>query len=170
MKLFAEISPRRPEFDPRSESVGFVVSKVALEKVFSKYFGFLYQLSFHYMTSIIYCHVTGVPWLILTGSRLDDWIYWHLLLQSLLFTINYSATANLPTSQITITHYQFPGNGFLRGTITSSHSEVFLPFLVQSHWNADPPELDPILQFNLAINRPSIYSLSMDHIENTFFY
>jgi hypothetical protein len=30
-------------------------------------------------------------------------------------------------------------------TITSNHSEVFMPFLVQSPWNADPPELDPIL-------------------------
>jgi hypothetical protein len=32
-----------------------------------------------------------------TGSGLDDWIYWRLLLQSLLITINYSAIANLPT-------------------------------------------------------------------------
>jgi hypothetical protein len=26
-----------------------------------------------------YCHVSGVPWRIITGSGLDDWIYWHLL-------------------------------------------------------------------------------------------
>jgi hypothetical protein len=26
-----------------------------------------------------YCHVSGVPWLIITGSALDDWIYWRLL-------------------------------------------------------------------------------------------
>jgi hypothetical protein len=31
--------------------------------------------------------------------------------------------------------------------ITWNHYEVFLPFLVQSPWNANPPELDPILQF-----------------------
>jgi hypothetical protein len=31
--------------------------------------------------------------------------------------------------------------------ITSSKYEVFLPFIAQSPWNADPPELDPILQF-----------------------
>jgi hypothetical protein len=31
----------------------------------------------------IYCHVSGVPWLIITGFGLDDWIYWHLLVQSL---------------------------------------------------------------------------------------
>jgi hypothetical protein len=24
-----------------------------------------------------YCHVSGVPWLIITGSGLDDWIYWY---------------------------------------------------------------------------------------------
>jgi hypothetical protein len=35
-----------------------------------------------------YCHVSGVPWLITTGSGKDDWICWHLLLQSLLITIN----------------------------------------------------------------------------------
>jgi hypothetical protein len=26
-------------------------------------------------SSSIYCHVSGVPWLIITGSGLDDWIY-----------------------------------------------------------------------------------------------
>jgi hypothetical protein len=34
-----------------------------------------------------YCHVSGVPWLIIAGSGLDNWIYWRLLLQSLLITI-----------------------------------------------------------------------------------
>jgi hypothetical protein len=41
-----------------------------------------------------------------------------------------------------MTRYPFPDNGF----ITSNHYEVFLPVLVQSPWNADPPEFDPILQ------------------------
>jgi hypothetical protein len=31
--------------------------------------------------NILYCYVSWVPWLIITGSRLDDWIYWRLLLQ-----------------------------------------------------------------------------------------
>jgi hypothetical protein len=65
--------------------------------------------------------------------------------ESLLITINYSAIANIPISQITRTHYPFPGNGFITGTITSNHNEIFLPFLIQSPWNANPPELDPIL-------------------------
>jgi hypothetical protein len=34
-------------FDPRSDHVGFVVDKVALGKVFSEYFGFPCQFSFH---------------------------------------------------------------------------------------------------------------------------
>jgi hypothetical protein len=36
-------------FDPRSSYAGFVVGKVALGLVFSKCFGFPYQLSFHQM-------------------------------------------------------------------------------------------------------------------------
>jgi hypothetical protein len=30
-----------------------------------------------------YCHVSRVPWLIITGFGLDDYIYWRLILQSL---------------------------------------------------------------------------------------
>jgi hypothetical protein len=81
------------------------------------------------------------------------WIGWldllTLLLQSLLFTSNYSTTANLHTSQIIRTGYPFPGNGFITGTITSNHYDIILPFLVQSLWNADLPELNPNLQFCL---------------------
>jgi hypothetical protein len=43
-------------------------------------------------------------------------------------------------------HYPFPGNGFITGTVTSNHHEV-LAFLDHSPWNADPLELDPVLQF-----------------------
>jgi hypothetical protein len=39
--------PLRPGFDPRSGHVGFVVDKVALGQVFSEYFGFPCQSSFH---------------------------------------------------------------------------------------------------------------------------
>jgi hypothetical protein len=96
---------------------------------------------------VLYCYVFEVPWLIIIGSGLDDWIYWHLRLQFLFITISYSAITNLNTSQVSTTRCRFPGNGFIRGTIISNHYEVFLSFLVQSHWTADPPELDPILQF-----------------------
>jgi hypothetical protein len=39
--------PRRPGFEPRSGHVGFVVDKVTLGQVFSKYSSFPWQLSFH---------------------------------------------------------------------------------------------------------------------------
>jgi hypothetical protein len=39
--------PRRPGLDPRSGHVGFVVDKATLERVFSEYFGFPCQFSFH---------------------------------------------------------------------------------------------------------------------------
>jgi hypothetical protein len=51
----------------------------------------------------IYCLEFMAPWLIITGFGLDDWIYWRLLVQSLFITLNYSAIANLPTSQISRT-------------------------------------------------------------------
>jgi hypothetical protein len=39
--------PRRPGFEPRTGHVRFVVDKVALAQVFSDYFDFLCQFSFH---------------------------------------------------------------------------------------------------------------------------
>jgi hypothetical protein len=41
------IPRRRTRFEPRSGHVGFVVDKVALGRVFSEYFGFPCQFSFH---------------------------------------------------------------------------------------------------------------------------
>jgi hypothetical protein len=43
----AGFPPRRPGLDLRSGHVGFVVDKVALGQVFSEYFGFPCQSSFH---------------------------------------------------------------------------------------------------------------------------
>jgi hypothetical protein len=42
----------RPGFYPRSGHVGFVVDKVALNQVFSEYFGFPRQFSFHRLLRI----------------------------------------------------------------------------------------------------------------------
>jgi hypothetical protein len=42
-----------------------------------------------------YWHVSGVSWLIITGSGLDDWIYWRLPLQSLLITMNYYSSQSV---------------------------------------------------------------------------
>jgi hypothetical protein len=41
------LPPRRPGFDPRSGHVRFMVDEVALGQVFSEYFGFHCQTSFH---------------------------------------------------------------------------------------------------------------------------
>jgi hypothetical protein len=39
--------------------------------------------------------VSGVPWRIVKGFGLDDWIYWRLLLKSLLITINYNSSKSM---------------------------------------------------------------------------
>jgi hypothetical protein len=47
-----------------------------------------------------YCkhrHVFMAPWLIITGYVFDDWIYWHILVQSLLITINYNSSLHSPS-------------------------------------------------------------------------
>jgi hypothetical protein len=45
-RLIADFPQRRPGFDSRSR-VEFVVDRVAVEQVFSEYFGFPCQFSFH---------------------------------------------------------------------------------------------------------------------------
>jgi hypothetical protein len=46
-QLVAGFPPRRPGFEPGSSHVIFVADKVALGQVFSEYFGFPCQSSFH---------------------------------------------------------------------------------------------------------------------------
>jgi hypothetical protein len=46
-RLFAGFPPPRPGFEHGSGQVGFVVNKEALGQVFSEYFGFPCQSSFH---------------------------------------------------------------------------------------------------------------------------
>jgi hypothetical protein len=66
------------------------------------------NLAYYIYTLLIrhesYCNVFGVPWLIIAGM---DWILGFINTLSynlFLITINYSAIANLPTSQITRTY------------------------------------------------------------------
>jgi hypothetical protein len=104
-----------------------------------------------------------------------------------LYYNQYSTIANLHTFQFTTVHtlgFSAPTNRILAmdlntETITSNHYEVFLPFLVQSPWNANPPELDPILTpvslfLNLysfvlihATNRLLLYRRGVEYIEKT---
>jgi hypothetical protein len=46
-RLVTGFPSRRPAFESKSGHVGFMVDKVAPEQVFSEYFGFLCQFSFH---------------------------------------------------------------------------------------------------------------------------
>jgi hypothetical protein len=46
-RLVTAFPPRRTGFDPRSSHVGFVVDKLALTKVFSEHFAFLFRSSFY---------------------------------------------------------------------------------------------------------------------------
>jgi hypothetical protein len=52
-RLVAGFPPRRPGFKTGSSHVGFVVDEVALGQVFSEYFGFPCQSSFHQFFSTI---------------------------------------------------------------------------------------------------------------------
>jgi hypothetical protein len=79
----------------------------------------------------------------------------HSFLRSTRIYKHYSAIVDLYTFQFTITHAlgfsvftsRILVTDLNTGNSTSSHYEVFLPFLVQSPLTADSPELDPILQF-----------------------
>jgi hypothetical protein len=50
-------SPRRSGFEPSSRHVGFVVEKLALVHVFSEYFDFPCQFSFHRLTLLYLLHI-----------------------------------------------------------------------------------------------------------------
>jgi hypothetical protein len=64
-------------------------------------------------------HVFMVEWLMITDSGLDDWIYWHLLLQSVeVLTINDCLRlapflTGLRLSSLQITHFWFTNDGSL---------------------------------------------------------
>jgi hypothetical protein len=91
--------PSIPRFASRPGCFPLYFSPVHLHKATVRFKSVIW--GFHFGENS-YCHVSGVPWLIITDSGLDDWIYWHLRLQFPLITISYSANANLPTSQIVL--------------------------------------------------------------------
>jgi hypothetical protein len=49
-----------------------------------------------------YCHVSGISWLIIIGSGLDDWIYCQILLQSFLNTIIYNSSQSMSKGPSTL--------------------------------------------------------------------
>jgi hypothetical protein len=54
-RLVAGFPPLRPEFEPGSNHVGFIVDKVALRQVFFEYFGLPYLFAFHRL--LHNCHI-----------------------------------------------------------------------------------------------------------------
>jgi hypothetical protein len=128
------------------------------------------------------------------GSGLDGWIYWCFFTITLSYN-QYSAIADLHTSQFTVAHAlgfsvstsRILATNLNTGTITSNQYEVFLSFLLQSPWTADSLNstqffisisslvvLDSVLSirflsFNLilAANTLTLYRSRADHKENT---
>jgi hypothetical protein len=78
----------------------------------------------------VYCHVSGIPWLIITGSGLDDWIYWHFLFQALLITINYnssqsmSKTRSIPYWTSSVFSYAVTDLVLIYESVTSSTNDL----------------------------------------------
>jgi hypothetical protein len=56
-RLVAGLSPRRPSFAFRSSHMGFMVDKVALGQIFSKFFGFPCQYDFTIALCILVYHL-----------------------------------------------------------------------------------------------------------------
>jgi hypothetical protein len=94
--------------------------------------------------------VSGVPWRIITGFGLNDWIYWRLLCTISLNYNQYSANSDLPTFQFTVAHalgFSVSTSRCLvadlnTGTITSNHYEVFLSFFF-NHLGPPTPWIRP---------------------------
>jgi hypothetical protein len=53
-------------------------SHIKFSNPFFSIYDVFYTWDFPSKSSLTYCHVFGVPWIIIMGSGLYDWIYWHL--------------------------------------------------------------------------------------------
>jgi hypothetical protein len=79
----------------KSPTHRFILRKTPKEYILWKYFTALWRFLYRQRINILhvqqnvfnivafcvvrpYCHVSGVPWRIITDSGLDDCIYWHL--------------------------------------------------------------------------------------------
>jgi hypothetical protein len=69
-----------------------------------------YSIRAQLSPNLSYCYVSGVPWLIITVSGLDDWIYWSFL-----------STISLNHNQLTTAHNQ-PLAEPTRSILVLSHS------------------------------------------------
>jgi hypothetical protein len=80
-------------------------------------------------------------WRVITGSGLDDWIYWHLLVQSLLITIIYKNSQSIFCRGFAPFSFSFCLNS------TTGYSLSYTPFYaVYSHSLASPSSTTILLQ------------------------
>jgi hypothetical protein len=121
-----------------------------------------------------YCHVSGFTWRMITGSGLDDWIYWHLYITWFWTTANYSAIAILHNFQFTVAHALgcsvFTSHILATDLLQSrcnfkSHMKSswhciisFLPFL-----RLPIPRLDSLLLYTPLYSVCSYYSCPAEH-------
>jgi hypothetical protein len=87
-------SRRRPGFEPRSGYVGFVVDKVALGKVFSEYFGFPCQFSFHWLLHTHHHPPFGTGTIVQIVLDVPNWFSFTPPQVKTRYTV-WNATANL---------------------------------------------------------------------------
>jgi hypothetical protein len=96
----------------------------------------------------IYCHVSWVPWRLITSSGLDDWINWPFFVEPLLIACH---TADLHTFEFTALHAvsisRILATDLNTWTFTSNHYEVFLSFPLPTKHSTGTPL--PILQCHL---------------------
>jgi hypothetical protein len=107
--------------------------------------------------SYLYCHVSGVPWLIITGTGLDDWIYFTLYIRTVRNYRQYSAIAILHTSQFTAAHalgFSVFTSRILATDLSQSHCNF------KSHVKSSRLRLIPFLRF-LQLQIPRLLSTTV---------
>jgi hypothetical protein len=83
--IFCDITPRRPLKVNRHFAATYrfhLQSRICLAR---------YQSESRWHRIRKYCHVWGVPWRIIMGSGLDDWICWHFFT----ITTNYNSSQSV---------------------------------------------------------------------------
>jgi hypothetical protein len=111
------------------------------------------------ISNLSYWHVSGVPWLIITGSGLDDWIYWHTCTQ-FGTTGNYSSIAILHTFQFTVANalgFSVFTSRILATDLSQSHC------IFNSHMTSSWYSLIPFLPFPAAANSEDLTQFSSDN-------
>jgi hypothetical protein len=110
--------------------------------------------------NIAYCHVSGVPWRIITGSGLDDWIYWRLVLQSITTAHNewLPKMRSIPYWTTRVFYCDWLGSDLRIGhfpyeSLTKNHTSLLICEWITSEWISLSFTLRPTVC--LGIKHPS---------------